>query len=122
LKTFRVDGIIQGRLDEREPYHVAEQSALDAYQKGSLDGFHEGGAARHFAFVVRNPEARWVKNNLLDGMTAESHGDGVRVTASTTALGRLARFVVGLGAAATCETPALAEEVAVLARGALGPG
>ena len=36
------------------------------------------------------------------------------------ALGRLARFVVGLGAAATCETPALAAEVAVLARGALG--
>ena len=120
LKTFRVDGIIQGRLDEREPYRAADEAALDAYQKGSLDGFHEGGAARPFAFVVRNPEARWVKNNLLDGMTAEAHGDGVRVTVSTTALGRLARFVVGLGAAATCETPALAEEVAVLARGALG--
>ena len=120
LKTFRVDGIISGRLDEREPYRAADESALDAYQKGSLDGFHEGGTSRPFAFVVRNPEARWVKNNLLDGMTAESHGDGVRVTVSTTALGRLARFVVGLGAAAICETPALAEEVAALARGALG--
>jgi hypothetical protein len=80
LKTFRVDGIISGRLDERESCRPADESALDAYQKGSLDGFHEGGTSRPFAFFVRNPEARWVKNNLLDGMTAESQGDGVRVT------------------------------------------
>jgi hypothetical protein len=56
---------------------------------------------------------------LLDGMKLEQLADGVRVTAHTTALGRLARFVVSLGAAATAETPALAREVIVLARGAL---
>jgi len=43
----------------------------------------------------------------------------VRVIAHTAAIGRLARFVTSLGAAAIAETPALAEEVAVLARGAL---
>jgi hypothetical protein len=68
---------------------------------------------------VRNPEARWVKKNLLAGMTFERAGDGIRVTVHTSALHRLARFVVGLGAAATPETPALAREVAALAQGAL---
>ena len=56
---------------------------------------------------------------MLEGMTAERIGDGIRVTVNTSALDRLARFVVGLGAAATPETPGLAREVATLARGAL---
>ncbi|MGH7297795.1 MAG: helix-turn-helix transcriptional regulator, partial [Polyangiaceae bacterium] len=119
LKTFRVDSIMNARLDPREPYRPATEAALDAFQKESLDGFHGGGEAQAFSFVVRNPEARWVKNNLLAGMQAEPVADGVRITANTTALGRLARFVVSLGEAATPETPALASEVATLARGAL---
>jgi hypothetical protein len=43
------------------------------------------------SFRVRNPEARWVKNNLLDGVTTEELDDGVRVIAHTAATGRLAR-------------------------------
>ncbi|MGO9838306.1 MAG: helix-turn-helix transcriptional regulator [Polyangiaceae bacterium] len=119
LKTFRVDGILWARLDPNEPFRPASEAEVDAYDKASLDGFHEGGTPRSFSFVVRNPEARWVKNNLLSGMRAETCAGGERITLETTALGRLARFVVALGAAATPETPALAKAVVDLARGAL---
>jgi predicted DNA-binding transcriptional regulator YafY len=119
LKTFRVDGIVRARLDDQERYREAADADIEAYRKGSLDGYHGGGQPQPLAFFVRNPEARWVKGNMLDGMKADPTPDGVRVTVQTTALARLARFVVGLGPAATPETPALAREVAELARGAL---
>ncbi len=119
VKTFRVDGIMSARLDENEPYRATDDAIVDDFCKASLDGFHNGGAPKPFSFFVRNPEARWVKNNLLDGMAGEDLPDGLRVVTHTTALGRLARFVVGLGAAAVPETPALADEVTMLARGAL---
>ena len=119
LRTFRVDGILWARLDPTEPFRPASEAEVDAYDTASPDGFNEGGTPRSFAFVVRNPEARWVKNNLLPGMRGETVAGGERITLETTALGRLARFVVALGAAATPETPALAAAVADLARGAL---
>jgi predicted DNA-binding transcriptional regulator YafY len=119
LKTFRVDGILWARLDPSEPFRPAPEAEIDAYDKASLDGFNEGGTPRPFSFLVRNPEARWVKNNLLPGMRAETVADGERITLETTALGRLTRFVVSLGGAATPETPALAGAVADLARAAL---
>jgi predicted DNA-binding transcriptional regulator YafY len=119
LKTFRVDSIMNARLTDAEPYIAADSAAIEAYCRASLDGFNEGGAPVPVSFRVRNPEARWVKNNLLEGVTTEELDDGVRVIAHTAAIGRLARFVTSLGAAAIPETPALAEEVAVLAQGAL---
>jgi predicted DNA-binding transcriptional regulator YafY len=119
LKTFRVDSIMNARLDDAEPYIAADDVAIEAYCRASLDGFNEGGAPVPVSFRVRNPEARWVRNNLLEGVTTEELEDGVRIIAHTAAIGRLARFVTSLGAAAIAETPALAEEVAVLARGAL---
>ena len=119
VKTFRVDSIMSARLDDSESYRATDDAIVDDFCKASLDGFHNGGAPTPFAFFVRDPEARWVKNNLLDGMTSEDLPDGIRIVTNTTALGRLARFVVGLGAAAVPETPALAEEVKALARGAL---
>jgi predicted DNA-binding transcriptional regulator YafY len=111
LKTFRADGVLDARLDPNETFRLADVAEVDAYVKASLDGFNEGGTPATFSFVVRNPEARWVKNNLLGGMQAEPAGDGIRVTFHGSALGRLARFVVSLGAAATAETPALVREV-----------
>jgi len=119
LKTFRVDAILRARLDPGVPFRAIAQTELDAYDRASLDGFNEGGTSKPFSFVVRNPEARWVKNNLLAGMRCETVPLGERVTVETTALLRLARFVVALGPAATPETPALANAVADLARGAL---
>ena len=114
--------ILSATLSPTEPFRAASEADVDAYDRASLDGFNEGGTPRPFSFVVRNPEARWVKNNLLPGMRAETVADGERIVVETTALGRLARFVVGLGAAATSETPALASAVADLARGALAAG
>jgi predicted DNA-binding transcriptional regulator YafY len=119
LKTFRVDSIVSARFDKDVPFRGADEAALAAYQKASVDGFHGEGTVQRLSFLVRNPDARWVKNNLLPGMTSEPLNDGVRVLAQTAALSRVAQFVVSLGAAATPETPALAMEVAVLARGAL---
>jgi predicted DNA-binding transcriptional regulator YafY len=119
FKTFRIDGILWARLDPDAPFRLALEVDVDAYDRASLDGFNEGGKPRSFSFVVHNPEARWVKNNLLSGMRAETIAGGERITLETTALGRLARFVVALGAAATPETPSLAVAVADLARGAL---
>jgi predicted DNA-binding transcriptional regulator YafY len=120
LKTFRVDGIMHAHLDNSELYLSVDEHALDAYRSASVDGFNDGGAPMPVSFRVRNPEARWVRNNLLEGMQREDLNEGVRIIAHTTAIGRLARFVIGLGAAAIPETPALAREVAELARGALG--
>jgi predicted DNA-binding transcriptional regulator YafY len=119
LKTFRVSSIVHARIDDGEPYVDAARTAIDAYCKASLGGFHDGGVPVALSFSVRNPEARWVKNNVLEGMQIEDLADGVRITAHTTAIGKLARFVIGLGGAAIPETPALAAEVEALARGAL---
>ncbi len=119
LKTFRVDSIVGARLDRDEPFRGAEDAAVDVYMRASVDGFHGEGAAQLLTFVVRNPDARWVKNNLLPGMKAEPIGDGIRVSVHTAALRRVAQFVVGLGASAAPESAALAREVAALARGAL---
>lgn len=119
LKTFRVDSIVSGRLDREEPFRSADDAAVNAYLKASVDGFHGEGTAQLLSFLVQNPDARWVKNNLPPGMKAEPAGDGIRVSVHTAALRRVAQFVVGLGAAAAPESPTLAREVAVLARGAL---
>lgn len=120
LKTFRVDGIMSARLDTREKFRAADDAAIDDYVRSSLDGFNAGGPVRELSFFVRNPEARWVKNNLLENMRAESAGDGTRIVVATSSLNRLARYVVSLGDAAMPESPALAAEVARIARGALG--
>jgi len=119
LKTFRVDGVLDARLDPAHPFRAADEATVDAYLQASLDGFHGEGPPREHSFFVRNPEARWVKKNLLEGMRAEAAGDGIRVAVHTASLDRLARYVVSLGGAATPECPELAREVAGLARGAL---
>jgi hypothetical protein len=95
------------------------ESALEAHERASLDGFHQTGARTKEAFFVSDPDARWVARNLLDGMKAEPVPGGIRVTIETSALPVLGRFVVGLGAAAKPLTLALQGEVARLARGAL---
>jgi len=52
-------------------------------------------------------------------MRVETCHGGIRIGVETSALAALARFVVRLGDAARPETPALAQAVAELARGAL---
>ncbi len=120
LKWFRVESVSDARLDPNEPFRDMDSKTVDAHLRASLDGFHEGGPPAKHVFFVSDPDARWVARNLMDGMDFEEVPGGIRVTLETSAPKRLARFVVGLGAAAKPLTPELEREVVALAEGALG--
>ena len=121
LKWFRIENILSAHLDPQEAYRASKAEAVDEFDRASVDGFNAGGAVAELSFVVREPEARWVQTNLLPTMNVETLPNGrIRVTVETNAILQVARYVVGLGAAAVAETPALAEAIEVLARGALG--
>lgn len=119
LRTFRVDNILSARLDPREPFRECDAEKVSAYRAAGLDGFTGADTPIACSFFVRDPEARWVGNNLLEGMRVEALPGGIRVLIETNAIERLSRFVVGLGAAARPETRELAAAVIDLARGAL---
>jgi predicted DNA-binding transcriptional regulator YafY len=119
LKWFRVESVSEAKLDKSEPFRAVEEAALDAHVRASLDGFHQGGEPVRHVFFVSEPEARWVARNLMEGMECEEVPGGIRVSLETTAVQRLARFVVGLGGAAKVLTKQLEGEVASLATGAL---
>jgi predicted DNA-binding transcriptional regulator YafY len=121
LKWFRIENIVSAQLDAQEPYRPAEAKAVEQFLRASVEGFNAGGAVAELSFVVREPESRWVQTNLLPTMKVEGLSNNrIRVTVETNAILQVARYVVGLGAAASAETPALADAVEVLARGALG--
>jgi predicted DNA-binding transcriptional regulator YafY len=119
LKWFRVEGVSHAKLDPREPFRDADATKVDGHLKASLDGFHEGGPPAKYVFFAGDPDARWLARNLMEGMRSEEVPGGIRVTTETSALRRLARFVVGLGGVAKPLTPELEAEVSTLARGAL---
>jgi predicted DNA-binding transcriptional regulator YafY len=119
LKWFRVDNILDARLEANEVHRPVQPDLLAKFEAESLDGFHEDREAVTCSFVVRNPEGGWVRRNLLRGMVAETLSEGVRIRVHTTAVQRVARFVVSLGDAARSENPELREAVIRLARGAL---
>jgi predicted DNA-binding transcriptional regulator YafY len=119
LKWFRVDNVVDASVDASASFVDARAADVDDLLAWSLDGFHDPTTKKErHAFFVREPEARWVAKNLLEGMHAEPESGGLRVVAITTAVHRLARYVVGLGEAARAETKALREEALRLARGA----
>jgi predicted DNA-binding transcriptional regulator YafY len=119
LKWFRVENMSEAKLDPGETFRDADPKRVDAHLRASLDGFHEGGVPVTHAFFVSDPEARWVARNLIDDMQAEEVTGGIRVSLETSALPRLARYVVGLGAAVKPLTPELELAVSALAHGAL---
>jgi predicted DNA-binding transcriptional regulator YafY len=120
LKWFRIDNVVDAAVDAEVEWKAARTADVDDLVASSLDGFHDSSAKKErHTFFVREPEARWVAKNLLEGMKAEeARKGGIRVAAVTTAVNRLARYVVGLGDAAHAETKALREEVLRIARGA----
>jgi len=121
LKWFRVENIVSAHLDPQVPFRASPPETVEDFLRASVDGFNAGGAIAELSFVVRDPESRWVQNNLLASMRVEGLSNNrIRVTVETNAILQVARYVVGLGAAASAETPALADAVEVLARGALG--
>jgi predicted DNA-binding transcriptional regulator YafY len=119
LRWFRVEGIARARVDETQKFRECDPTELDAFRAASLDGFKGAGPAVACSFFVREPECVWIANNLLEGMHAESLHGGIRVSLETSAIIPLARFVVRFGDAIQPETPALAQAIAELARGAL---
>jgi predicted DNA-binding transcriptional regulator YafY len=118
LKWFRLDNVQRAHFDGSEPFRLADPAQVDTMLKESVDGFHQGGAIR-CSFFVREPESRWVAHNLPVSMSPEPASGGTRFSTTTAGVLRLARFVVGLGAAARAETPELAAQVKELACGAL---
>jgi predicted DNA-binding transcriptional regulator YafY len=122
LRWFRVDGMVEAALDASQPLCPASPDAVDEFVAESANGYRDESPVVEHAFVVRAPEARWVGKNLLAPMTAEPIANGIRVTAKTAGVLPVARFVVGLGAAAAVETSPLREIVRELARGALASG
>jgi predicted DNA-binding transcriptional regulator YafY len=120
LKWFRVDNVSDASTEDGSAFRAAPEPEVDELVAASLDGYHDPTTKRErHVFFVREPEARWVAKNVLDGMRADPEDGGVRVVAVTTAVSRLARYVVGLGDAAQAETPTLREEVLRLARGSV---
>ena len=119
LRTFRIDNIVSVRPDEGEAFRSCDPTEAASYRAASLDGYKGAGDPIASSFFVHDPDAGWVANNVLDGMRVETVHGGIRIHVETSAIERLARFVVSLGAAARPETRELAEAVADLALGAL---
>ena len=67
LRWFRVDGVMRARLDAGTAFRVVARAALERFEGESVDGFHEGVDPVRCAFIVRDPEARWVVRNFVGG-------------------------------------------------------
>jgi predicted DNA-binding transcriptional regulator YafY len=119
LRWFRVDGILRATLDQSEPYRATDPEVTTRFIAESVNGYRDEAAATDQLFFVRLPEARWVSKNLPPSMVCESVEDGIVVTARAGGVLPVARFVVGLGAAASPRTSPLREIVRELAEGAL---
>jgi predicted DNA-binding transcriptional regulator YafY len=119
IKWFRVDNIVEARADSETAYRSARDADVERFYADSIDGFREATEAEEHAFFVRDPEATWIERNLLARMRTEPVDDGIRITVKTAGALRVARYVVGLGAAARAETPRLKMLVEELAKGAL---
>lgn len=124
LRWFRGDRIAEALPDARIPWRDVPTEEVREFVARSPHGF-VGDAIARCVFAVRNPEARWVRANLPDPAAGRydvaDTAEGIRVTV-TASVDQIARYVVGLGAAARAETPELAAEVARLALGALRNG
>lgn len=119
LKWFRVDSMSNPRVDEATDFLTATAEEVGSVLRGTVDGFYEDGREQELSFLIREDDASWVRRNLPTGMRAEDGPEGLRVRVTTAAVRSVARFVVGLGGAATPETPVLAESVRQIAQEAL---
>ncbi len=119
LKWFRTDNVLDAVANAEREFVEAPAQEVDAFVDQSVSGYFASDPPRKISFRVREPEARWVVKNLLEGMKQEVAPDGVRIVAHTSAIAPVARFVVGLGEAATPETVELRLAVLELARGAI---
>ena len=123
LRTFRVDRLRGAVRDRGLAFVRVDEDEVAAYVARSVDGFHGFGDKVELSrFFVRDPEAHWVKHNLLTPMEFVVVEGGIEVTVKSASVDPIARFVVGLGGAAVPSTPALRAAVRALAEGALEAG
>jgi predicted DNA-binding transcriptional regulator YafY len=122
LRVERVEGL---RFDDTIRWWPMESEALHDLVARSINGYAAEKPVR-CVFRVMGDDARWVRDSL-PGADRERYAvttidGGIRVETQTAAVLPLARFVVGLGRSARCQTPELAGLVRELAEGALsGP-
>lgn len=120
LLSFRADRVHHANLAEQVTFVSVPEAELSEFLKSGVDGYVGDGPAREYVFGVRDPEARWVRySEPFSSFQVEDMNDGVRMRAWVNAPERLARELVGLGAAVVVETPALRAMVRDLALGAL---
>jgi predicted DNA-binding transcriptional regulator YafY len=120
LKWFRVDRMIQAELGAGADFRARPRDEVDRAIRTSVNGFRTAADATLVSFRVRNPDARWVRGNLPPPLEADDLDDGIRVRGTTSAVIQVARFVIGLGGAATAETSELRAAVRELAEASLG--
>jgi len=121
LRWFRLDHV-RDAARAQDAYRECASEKIEAFLRSSVSGYHGSGESQLEEFEVKEPEARWVAENLPEGARARWEGSTLRVSVETSAPLQIARFVVGLGAAGRALSPGLGEEVESLARGALGQG
>jgi hypothetical protein len=119
LEWFRLAGILSVSIDPREPFRPAPDSDIETLLAQSIDGYHSGGPPIRCLFRVRMPEARRIPRRESLPLHTEERADSIVFTVLTAGLLPLAQLIVGLGGAATVETPELRELVAELAMAAL---
>jgi predicted DNA-binding transcriptional regulator YafY len=120
LRWFRADNVQSMWSAPSEAPAVVDPAEVEAFVERGVDGFAARGVSDEpHKLFVRDPDAAWVKRNLRVGMRAHDAPGGVRIVARPEGLLPFARFAVGLGDAATPETPALTAAVRALAEGAL---
>lgn len=119
IKRFRIDGVVEARLESKETFRPALDAEIEEVEQSSLGAFRVPGPLVENEFVVCDPDAAWVQRNLMKGMRFERNSNGIRVLVTTTAVPIVARFVVGLGGVARPVNPELRAAVADLARRAL---
>lgn len=120
LKWFRLVRMKSVTLLGRAEFRPRDAREVETALRLSINGFRSEGAGVDIAFHVRNPEARWAADNLPTLLAHEPAEDGIRVFGHTAALPIVARFVVGLGAAARVESSGpLRDLVCELARASL---
>lgn len=123
LLWFVLENVRAARVDRAERFHEADPVEVERFVRESVDGFRQMRPVV-CVFTVRDPEARWARNNLpaapKGAYTVEARDDGsIRVTIETAGVVPLARWLVGLGAAGRAESPEVVALVEELARGAL---
>ncbi len=119
-RVFRASRVLAGRLDPSTAYRSLSREAVDAIAARMVDGFDGPGAVVRCELVLLAPEARWTVQQIPAAQPRlEPVADGVRVVVDTAAVVPLARWVVGLGRLARCESSELREAVRALAAEAL---